>query len=76
MVNSISLADAGLALDVVGALLIYFNGLAPGMTEEGNDIVVVGPANTSRARRRKWASIAGITLLVIGFSLQALSNHI
>ena len=70
------ISDFGLALDVVGAFLVYFNGLAPSLSEEGHDMVVSGDPDPKAAAHRKWLSRTGITLLVVGFGLQAIGNHL
>ncbi len=78
IVNSV-----GLLLDIGGVVMLFFFGLPSKVEHPDSGIVVewgVPPAETER-RRRQWhrhqfMARLGLAMLILGFVLQIVSNHI
>ena len=76
--------SVGLALDIVGVVLLYKFGL-PSKAEHPDEpvhFVLAGPSPDERLpREKKWNrysfwSHCGLILLIVGFVLQLVSNHV
>jgi len=73
----ISINSAGLVLDIVGALLLWKYGLPEAINRDGAVHLVLEQTSTEEiAKARYYDGIAKIalTLLILGFALQLLSN--
>ena len=71
------ISSIGLLLDVAGAVIIYRFGLPENIDRSGTKYIVgveVDEAEIAMAKFYDRMSFVGISLLVIGFSLQALGN--
>ncbi|MYN65759.1 MAG: hypothetical protein F4X11_12120 [Acidobacteria bacterium] len=79
VINSI-----GLALDIAGVVLLFRFGLPSDVVhpDRGDRLLLGGPTPEERQHRetrwnrhRFWSRL-GLGLLVVGFALQAVSNHV
>ncbi len=75
------LNSLGLFLDIVGVILLFLYGL-PANVDNTGTIFLVGPMPDSMKREteNKWKryrfwSRVGLIFLIVGFSLQIISNH-
>ena len=73
-VNSI-----GLLLDIAGAILLWKYGLPESISREGTIPLVIGQIDGAEVAKAKtydcWSKF-GLTLLILGFVLQLISNFI
>jgi hypothetical protein len=73
-VNSI-----GLVLDICGAILLWKYGLPESISREGHQYIVLGQKDEAEAAKAKtydrWSKL-GLSLLILGFVLQLVSNFI
>ena len=78
MVLNVQLGDVGLVIDLIGAVLLFFFGLAPLLSRDGSMSLSVGNSDylKRKARRYEMLSRLGVSLVFIGFLLQLLGNHI
>lgn len=76
---SVGLNIAGLALDIIGVVLVFLFGLPPMVNPEGHSFIVDGTKDETEIQR---ASIyqhrgqCGLGLVVVGFLLQAAGNGV
>ena len=68
----------GLGFDIVGVVLIFFFGIAAEVRKDGAGSFLWGndQDEAKKWKRFKWLSYLGLVFLVVGFSMQILSNHI
>ena len=68
----------GLVMDIVGVILLYFFGLSKDITKEGSQYLTWGGNKEEQQqwKRYRFLSIIGLIFLVIGFSLQIVSNYL
>lgn len=74
----------GLALDIIGVLLVFRFGLAPDVPRSApHGMLIVNEPDEveKRAAKAKWAryrslSCLGLLLLILGFALQIVSNYV
>ena len=70
----------GLCLDIVGVILVFWNGLPPTDANPHGLVFMAyeqeNPEAVKNWHRRRRYSIAGLTCIVLGFGLQILSNHV
>ena len=68
---------AGLLLDIGGVLLIWFFGLTTLLTIEG-EVVTIGLLDRHQAKIKlhHWLSRVGMSLILVGFVLQLVSNFL
>ena len=72
--------SAGLALDILGVILLFFFGL-PSRVSEGPPYLSFGEDPDSTKQRKKQrkryqrVSWFALVLLILGFALQMVSNH-
>ena len=72
--------SAGLALDILGVILLFFFGL-PSRVSEGPPYLSLGEDPDSTKQRKKQrkqyerVSWFALVLLILGFALQMVSNH-
>ena len=64
------LSSIGLGLDIIGVALVFCFGLPPSIYKAGPDYFTWG------TKRYNWVSWIALILLVLGFLLQIISNHI
>jgi hypothetical protein len=77
--TSASINDVGLLLDIVGAVLLFKFGLPAAISREGHVHLVaeqVDEAEIRRSNRYDRLGKVGLALLVDGFALQLISNHV
>lgn len=71
--------DIGLLLDIIGAILLFKFGLPASIDRNGHTHFVVKGINEEEVKRGKlydkWAKV-GLSLLILGFTFQLLSNHL
>ncbi len=68
------ISSVGLALDIVGVVLVYFFGIPSGAALDG---VLTWRRRTGSAYRHSvWLSRLGLGLLIAAFGLQIASNHV
>ena len=73
--------SAGLALDIIGVILLFFFGL-PSRVREGPPVLSFGEdPDSTKQREKQWkryqlVSWFALVLLVLGFFLQIVSNHL
>lgn len=63
----------GLILGLVGAIMIFFFGLSPMISESGATHLITGQVDAGeikRARKYRTASRVGLILLIVGFVFQ------
>ena len=77
------ISSIGLALDIVGVILMFLYGLPAGIADEGEGAghkwAPTGEEaerQKKRWKRYKFLARLGLGLLVVGFVLQIASNHI
>jgi|LGVE01.1.fsa_nt_gb hypothetical protein len=79
MFNTTSISSIGLLLDIAGAVLIFKYGLPEKVDRDGAIYVVSGGEGEKEIQKAKkydrWAKV-GIVCLIIGFSLQLISNFL
>lgn len=79
MSNSNIVNSIGLVLDIAGAILIWKFGLPTTPYEKGSSYLMVRievPEETAKAMQQtRWSRI-GISLLILGFACQLVSNCI
>jgi len=63
---------AGLSLDIVGVIMLFFFGLPPKVAMQG--VLTFGGADQKTKRRYAWLSWAALVFLVVGFGLQMVSG--
>ena len=70
------LNSIGLAMDIVGVILLYFFGLSKNITEDGSNYLTWGTDENEQQqwKRYRFLSRIGLGLLVTGFSLQIVGN--
>lgn len=77
--NNTFVNSLGLALDIVGALLLIKYGIPPKIDREGHQHLILERVDNSEIAKAKiydrWSTFA-ILLIVAGFFLQLLSNFI
>jgi len=76
---SLVINSLGLALDVVGAFLIYKFGLPPQIDREGTVYLVTEEVDETEKQKAKQFDVRselGIKLLIAGFLLQLVSNFL
>ncbi len=69
----------GLILDIFGAILIFLFGISPNISREGHINLILEQEDTSeKEKAKKYDSYSriGMYLLIAGFILQLISNHI
>lgn len=74
-----SINSLGLILEVVGVLLLFKFGLPSKIDIEGQTFIVSGGIDEKekiKAKRYKTRSYIALTLLIFGFLLQIISNHL
>ena len=78
--NSVLVNSIGLFLDIIGVVLLFFNGLPPTDANPHGLVFMAleqeNPAAVKNWHRRRRYSIAGLICIVVGFSLQILSNYV
>ncbi|QQS68406.1 hypothetical protein IPP24_05390 [Candidatus Saccharibacteria bacterium] len=77
MILNIQLGDIGLVLDLFGAILLFFFGLAPLLARDGSMSLSIGNSDhlKRKAQRYEILSRFGIGLIVFGFAFQLAGNH-
>ena len=77
-VSDTALNSIGLAMDIAGVILLYFFGLSKNITREGAQYIYWGGDEEEQQQwiRYRFLSRVGLILLVIGFSLQIVSNFL
>ena len=73
------LNSAGLVFDIIGALLIWKNGLPPEISRDGTSNLVCQQTDESekkKAKKMDTLSKIGALALAAGFGLQLLSNFL
>ena len=79
--SAASINSVGLFLDIIGVILLFIFGL-PSRVSEGPPVLSFGsdPDSTKqREKQRKWYkfwSWLALGLLILGFVLQIVSNHL
>jgi len=75
---SVLLNDFGLFLDLLGAVFIFFFGIAPAINRSGAILLSTGESSSEKLKAQKYDFLArlGVFSLVLGFILQIVSNHI
>ena len=73
MENS-TLSTAGLLMDAGGVVLLYFYGIPHRSVLQGQ--LRWGSPSESEEKRVRFLSGSGLVLLLVGFLLQALANHL
>jgi hypothetical protein len=71
--------SAGLLLDIVGALILWKYGLPADVNRAGASALLlesVDDEEIARGKRYDQLSRVGLALLVLGFALQLVSNHV
>ena len=70
--------SCGLALDILGVVLLFFFGLPADVREGGGTVLLWGedPEGARRYRRARALSRLGLALLVAGFGLQIAGNYL
>lgn len=70
--------SCGLALDILGVVLLFFFGLPADVHAGGGTAILWGggPENAKRYRRARALSRLGLLLLVAGFGLQIAGNYL
>ena len=79
MFSSVSLNSLGLVLDIIGAVILFFFGLAPKIDTEGTVYLVTEQKDEDeikRGRIYKTMSSIGIILIIFGFIFQLISNYV
>ncbi len=69
----------GLGCDIVGALLIFFYGIPPAINREGHSFLALDAGDEAMqrtAKRYDCRSKGGLLFLIVGFSLQLVSNFL
>ena len=72
--------SAGLFLDIVGIILLFFFGM-PSRVNEGPPVLSFGEdLDSTKQREKQWkqyqlVSRFALVLLILGFALQIVSNH-
>lgn len=69
MTLSQCLIGSGLLLDIAGVILLFIFGLPSKIPQSGR-LLLEGDYDEKGARRFRIGAYAGLTLLVLGFSLQ------
>ena len=76
------ISSTGLALDIVGVILLFIYGLPSKVTDSPGDRLLWGPspevreAEIKKFRRYTRISHIGLVLLITGFTLQLISNFL
>jgi ketopantoate hydroxymethyltransferase len=73
------LSSIGIALDMIGVIVIFFFGITPRLNIEGQTYRVAGEKNENEIRLAKIykrISLSGLIIVFIGFLLQFISNLI
>jgi ketopantoate hydroxymethyltransferase len=73
------LSSIGIALDMIGVIVIFFFGITPRLNIEGQTYRVTGEKNENEIRLAKIykrISLSGLIIVFIGFLLQFISNLI
>ena len=70
--------SAGLLLDIIGVILLFCYGLPPDVDREGKQILTWGKDEEEACKGKRYDRISwvALVLLVIGFTLQIISNWI
>ncbi len=78
MVLNIQLGDIGLVIDLFGAVLLFFFGLAPLISKDGSMSLSTGNSDYLKRKAQKYEALSrlGVFLVFVGFLLQLLGNHI
>lgn len=78
MILDIQLGDVGLVIDLFGAVLLFFFGLAPLLSRNGSMSLSVGNSDYLRRKAQRYEVLSrlGVLLVFVGFLLQLLGNHI
>lgn len=78
MVLNIQLGDIGLVVDLFGAVLLFFFGLAPLLSKDGSMSLYAGNSDCLKRKANRYETLSrlGVSLVFIGFLLQLLSNHV
>ena len=71
------LNSVGLSLDIIGVIILFIYGLPKNLNEEGNSFLIL--EETDRDEKQKWKtynriSKFGLPIIIIGFTLQLISN--
>jgi len=68
----------GLFLDIVGVVLLFFFGLPPGINAGGGSTIVTRATERQKRTARIYVCLswAALAIIVSGFALQIVSNHI
>ncbi len=69
----------GLLLDIIGGILLYFFGISPRIDRDGAIYIVTEGKDESeilKAKKYDRLSKIALILIIIGFGLQLISNHI
>lgn len=71
-----ALSICGLALDIVGVIIIFFFGLAPAISKSGGVYLTFGVDNEEvrKAKRYDRISKVALVIVIIGFALQAVGE--
>jgi len=74
----IQLGDIGLVIDLFGAVLLFFFGLAPLLAKDGSMTLSTGNSDYLKRKAKKYEFLSrlGVSLVFVGFLLQLLGNHI
>lgn len=79
MMTSACINDFGLFLDIIGALLVFKFGLPASIDREGYTHIITEQVNEAEINKARlydrWGRF-GLFLLVVGFALQLISNHV
>jgi hypothetical protein len=75
---TVTLNDIGLLLDLLGAGLLFFFGIAPNLSREGTMALSAGESDFVKRRARLFDALGklGLALIFVGFLGQLLSNHL
>lgn len=78
MVLNIQLGDIGLVIDLFGAVILFFFGLAPLLSKDGSMSLSTGNSDYLKRKANRYETLSrlGVLLVFIGFILQLLSNHV
>lgn len=76
---SIFVNSAGLVMDIFGAILLWKYGLPDVINRDGLEVITVSQVNEAEVAKAKtydrWSQL-GLTLLIVGFIFQLISNFI